>query len=113
MLLSTSDERQNTRLNHIVVNRLIERLRRPGTWTVDSLTNESHKPNHGCDISPLRLPRCDGATHFRDDTVLIPFFDEPRGNWLHLSVDTSRTRVDVYNSLPIRIHEETSIRDLV
>ena len=105
--------RHDTRLNDIVVNTLIQRLRRPGIWTVDSLTIDSHKRNNARDINPLRRRRRDGAANFRDNTVLIPFFDTAREHWLLLSVDTSRARVDVYDSLPSQILEETSIRDLL
>ena len=105
--------RHDTRLNDIVVNTLIQRLRRPGIWTVDSLMIDSHKQNRGSDINPRSHPRRDGATNFRDNTVLIPFFDKSREHWLLLSVDTSRARVDVYDSLPSQILEESSIRDLL
>ena len=105
--------RHDTRLNDIVVNTLIQRLRRPGIWTVDSLTIDSHKRNNGSHINPRRRPKRDGATDFRDNMVLIPFFDKPREHWLLLSVDTSRARVDVYDSLPSQFIEETSIRDLL
>ena len=103
----------DTRLNDIVVNTLIQRLRRPGIWTVDSLMIASHKRNDGRDINSLRRLRRHGAINFRDNTVLIPFFDKPRQHWLLLSVDTSRARVDVYDSLPRKRIEETCIRDLV
>ena len=100
--------REDTRLNDIVVNTLIQRLRRPGIWTVDSLAIDSQKRNSG---NPLRHPNCDAATNFRNNTVLIPFFDKPREHWLLLSVDTSRARVDVYDSLPSKGLEEAVIRD--
>ena len=105
--------RHDTRLNDIVVNTLIQRLRRPGIWTVDSLMIDSHKRRYGGDINSLRRSRQDGAANFRDNTVLIPFFDRSREHWLLLSVDTSRARVDVYDSLPSQILEETFIRDLL
>ena len=105
--------RHDTRLNDIVVNTLIQRLRRPGIWTVDSLTIDTRKLKNGSDFNPLRRPRRNVATKFRDNTVLIPFFDKSRQHWLLLSVDTSRARVDVYDSLPRQIIEETSIRDLL
>ena len=103
----------DTRLNDIVVNTLIQRLRRPGIWTVDSFAIHSHKRNHGNDINPLRRPRRDAATNFRDNTVLIPLFDEPREHWLLLSVDTSQARVDVYDSLTSQISDESAIRNLL
>ena len=105
--------RHDTRLNDIVVNTLIQRLRRPGIWTVDSLTIGSPKQTNGSDINPFRRPRCDGAIKFRDNTVLIPFFDKPREHWLLLSVDTSRARVDVFDSLPSQTLKEPFIRDLL
>ena len=56
-----------------------------------------------CDANIWALKQC---------TVLIPFFDKSREHWLLLSVDTSRARVDVYDSLPSQILKEVAIYDL-